>query len=198
MNENLSKNRFSNLNIETNQLYGLNELIIDFLGKDSVVCEVGSFKGVSTELFAKKCKKVFCVDITCTEKLREIIDKYNIVFIKKDSLLASKLFNNNFFDCVYLDDKHTYEHVYKELKAWWPKVKYGGILAGHDYLSIDIIKSISKWGIDLSYNWTENPTVNKKIKKGQGVKFAVDSFFKNKKIHLYKDSSWAKKKQNIL
>jgi predicted O-methyltransferase YrrM len=185
------QNRFSKINIETNQLNGLNDLIKDFLNKSSIVCEIGSFNGVSTELFANKCKKVFSIDVNCTKRLKEIIDKYDIDYFRKESIEASTIFEDNFFDCVYLDSNHTYEHVCEEIRVWWPKVKHKGILAGHDYLSDKMIEYISKLKIDLSYNWTTDPIKNK-IKKGQGVKHAVNVFFKNRKIYLYKDSSWAK------
>ncbi len=33
---------------------------------------------------------------------------------------------------VYLDANHTYEHVLRDLHAWYPMVRPGGILAGHD------------------------------------------------------------------
>lgn len=40
-------------------------------------------------------------------------------------------------DMLYLDAAHYYEGVLADLKAWYPKVKRGGIIAGHDYLCKD-------------------------------------------------------------
>lgn len=37
-------------------------------------------------------------------------------------------------DFVYLDARHDYDSVREDLEAWYPKVRPGGILAGHDYL----------------------------------------------------------------
>lgn len=37
------------------------------------------------------------------------------------------------FDLVYIDADHTEAAVYADLLAWWPKVRSGGVLAGHDY-----------------------------------------------------------------
>jgi hypothetical protein len=34
---------------------------------------------------------------------------------------------------VYIDSNHTYQHVVCDLEAWEPKVKSGGVIAGHDY-----------------------------------------------------------------
>ena len=36
-------------------------------------------------------------------------------------------------DFVYLDAGHDYASVLEDLQAWAPKVRPGGMLAGHDY-----------------------------------------------------------------
>ena len=38
-------------------------------------------------------------------------------------------------DFVYLDADHSYEGVMSDLEAWFPKLKKGGIMFGHDYLN---------------------------------------------------------------
>jgi hypothetical protein len=35
-------------------------------------------------------------------------------------------------DCLYIDCCHEYGCVKNDLAAWYPKVKKGGIVAGHD------------------------------------------------------------------
>jgi len=37
-------------------------------------------------------------------------------------------------DFVYLDARHDYESVLEDLTAWYPKVRSGGLFAGHDFL----------------------------------------------------------------
>lgn len=36
-------------------------------------------------------------------------------------------------DFVYIDARHTYEAVSEDLAAWFPRLRPGGIIAGHDY-----------------------------------------------------------------
>lgn len=47
-------------------------------------------------------------------------------------------------DAVYLDAAHGYEQVTSDLHHWWPRVKPGGLLAGHDYLDE------WRWGGDIN------------------------------------------------
>jgi hypothetical protein len=47
---------------------------------------------------------------------------------------AAERFADETLDFVYLDANHSYLAVCGDLRAWFPKVKPGGLLAGHDYL----------------------------------------------------------------
>lgn len=47
---------------------------------------------------------------------------------------ASKI-PDNYLDLVYLDGAHYYDGVMADLKAYHPKLKSGGVMAGHDYLN---------------------------------------------------------------
>lgn len=50
------------------------------------------------------------------------------------SLDAALSFQDQSLDFVYLDARHNYEGVKEDIEAWYPKVKIGGIICGHDYL----------------------------------------------------------------
>ena len=50
---------------------------------------------------------------------------------------AVHLFADNSLDYVYIDGNHAYDWVKEDLEIWWPKLKSGGIMAGHDYLLVD-------------------------------------------------------------
>ena len=60
-------------------------------------------------------------------------DKPNVEIIRGYSSQVSRGFTNNFFDLVYIDANHTYEGCYQDILDWYPKVKSGGVLCGHDY-----------------------------------------------------------------
>lgn len=65
---------------------------------------------------AKKCKKY-----------------ENIFYLRKTSLEASKEFEDNYFDFIYLDGIHLYENVKEDIIHWIPKLKKGGFFVGDDY-----------------------------------------------------------------
>lgn len=53
--------------------------------------------------------------------------------IKGYSPQVCDLFKDEIFDFVYIDGLHTYEAVRDDIRGWYPKVKKGGVIAGHDY-----------------------------------------------------------------
>ena len=65
--------------------------------------------------------------------LSEFIRGEILVPIKKTSIEAAEDFEDNSLDFVYIDAGHTYEEVKQDLLAWLPKVRSGGLFAGHDY-----------------------------------------------------------------
>ena len=53
--------------------------------------------------------------------------------IRDYSVNASKMFENEYFDFVYVDGDHTFEGVTKDLESWYPKLKKFGVMCGDDY-----------------------------------------------------------------
>lgn len=49
------------------------------------------------------------------------------------SVEAARYFEDGSAQLVFIDALHTYESVKNDIAAWLPKVKKGGVLAGHDY-----------------------------------------------------------------
>jgi hypothetical protein len=53
--------------------------------------------------------------------------------IKEWSADAAPLYEDKSVDFVFIDARHTYDMVTLDIQSWLPKVKDGGVLAGHDY-----------------------------------------------------------------
>ena len=83
--------------------------------------------------------------------------------IRLQSQEAALLVDDESIDFCFIDAQHDYFSVMNDVIAWWPKVRIGGILAGHDYNY-------------LHY----------------GCVYAVDEFARkmNLEIHVTEDYSW--------
>ena len=53
--------------------------------------------------------------------------------IRTTSLQAAQYYKDRSIDFVFIDAAHDYENVKADLNAWYPKVKKGGFIGGHDY-----------------------------------------------------------------
>lgn len=60
----------------------------------------------------------------------------SVEYIKDYTYNAVYKFEDNYFDFVYIDADHSYEGCKNDLNQWWPKVKTGGIISGHDYFEV--------------------------------------------------------------
>ena len=64
---------------------------------------------------------------------------------------ASKKFEDESVDFVFIDASHLYKDVKNDLKNWYPKVKRGGIIAGHDYVpghpesDIGVVRAVNEF-----------------------------------------------------
>lgn len=59
---------------------------------------------------------------------------YNCEIVKKFSLDAVKDFADESLDFVYIDGDHNFQNCTDDIAEWSKKVKYGGIISGHDYI----------------------------------------------------------------
>ncbi len=151
--QNLSLRNSSNAQIG---LHDLCSYIVSIIGKNITGIEIGVFSGISTAIFASFFEKIYAIDMWESEydptgldyasdpklyNMKEVEAHFdniceqagNITKIKKSSKEASKSFKNKFFDFVYIDANHNYEHVKEDITLWLPKAKY--FICGHDYHS---------------------------------------------------------------
>ena len=63
------------------------------------------------------------------------LDPYGnrIQVIRKTSMDAVREFSDGILDFVYIDGFHDFDYIMSDLIFWVPKVRSGGIIAGHDY-----------------------------------------------------------------
>jgi hypothetical protein len=76
-------------------------------------------------------------DANKAEMLRKVdpyMERYNHIY--EDSDDAVKMFDDESLDFVFIDGLHTYEQVLKDCKNYYPKIKNGGFIIGHDFARI--------------------------------------------------------------
>ncbi len=79
----------------------------------------------------------------CIEKLKPFKKRSSI--ISEFSHRAADAFAKHEhaeLDFVYLDAAHDYRSVMEDIKTWYPRIKVGGILAGHDYKNSFVRKNL--------------------------------------------------------
>lgn len=67
------------------------------------------------------------------EATKARLARYRVDILRLFSVPAAATVPDRSLDFVYLDANHVREHVEADIAAWAPKVRAGGILAGHDY-----------------------------------------------------------------
>ena len=93
--------------------------------------------------------------------LKPIWNMLDIAVIQNYSTEASKLYEDNSLDFVFIDGDHSFSAVTDDIEHWLPKLKANGLIAGHDYTQ-EYINSVVP---------------------------AVDTFFRKEKVNVSK-SSW--------
>ena len=133
------------------------KMLVENCRDDGKIVELGAWKGRSSaflvvEAYNKSPKiEVHIVDTWGGNPFDgsedQSTDAYS-KFISNMSLLARPyqayrmttneavgFFKDESLDAVFIDADHSYEAVKMDIKNWMPKVRKGGILAGHDYSS---------------------------------------------------------------
>ena len=139
------------------------------------VAEIGVDQGEFSELILKICQpsKFYLVDAWGNERYNahkeaQVRDKFKeqtqsgMMEIRKGySTNILPEFQDKYFDWVYIDTNHLYPTTYEELVLASQKVKPGGIIAGHDYVTgnwnrrvrYGVIEAVHEFCV--KYNWEE-------------------------------------------
>ena len=112
-----------------------------------VTVELGTWRGASAIALARVVRDwggvVYCVDPwdagpgypTVLETAAHMVTRgvaASIRLIVATSRDAAEAWHGP-IDGLYVDADHTYEAVLADLRAWWPHLRIGGLLAGDDY-----------------------------------------------------------------
>ena len=75
-----------------------------------------------------------------------------------DSQEASRDVKDLTLDFAYIDASHSYRDVYMDVRLWWEKLRFGGILCGHDFfeepgVSMAVNEFVLKRNLLLNARW---------------------------------------------
>jgi predicted O-methyltransferase YrrM len=139
-------------------------MVVDKFPSNSHFVEVGTWKGMSAAYMAVeiinsgKNIRFDCVDTwdfvpSQTEipecKFENLYEtflnniepvKHQIKPVKALSWDGANYYTDKSLDFIFIDAAHDYESVKKDINAWFPKLKKGGVIAGHDYTWCDDVK----------------------------------------------------------
>ena len=123
-------------------------------------CEIGVYKGNhALALLKRGVSKLYLVDpynygedfpyqanaetMTIAEK-RVSKFKNNVQFVRRHSDQAANFVPNE-LDFVYIDGDHSPSAVAADCELWYPKVKFGGIIGGHDINLPSVATAVSRF-----------------------------------------------------
>lgn len=154
---------------------------------DGIAVEVGTHQGeFAAQLMARwRGRKLYCVDPyfadycdgdpssagdreqdyrICVRNLQPLITWDRVEIVRNTSLAAAEAFADGLLDFVYIDANHQYAAVCADLRAWWPKLRVGGILAGHDIIGV-------AWG-----QFVQPAAINFALEQGVTVELVVEDY----------------------
>jgi predicted O-methyltransferase YrrM len=86
------------------------------------------FVDTSSEISEKQCENLYNIFLSNIKPVQN-----NINIVKGISWEMASNYQDNSLDFVFIDAGHDYDSVTKDITNWYPKIKNGGIIAGHDY-----------------------------------------------------------------
>jgi predicted O-methyltransferase YrrM len=169
---------YTQLNFEDKHLQHLVSLkdrveMLRRLPKNAIVAEIGVYKGDFSEKILSICQpeKFLLIDVwnlkgdrgelfdEVTARFAKYVASHQVEMIRSLSYDAIHDCKDQYFDWVYLDTDHSYKVTIRELEELRPKMKPGGIIAGHDYIlgnwnagfRYGVIEAVREFC--LKYNW---------------------------------------------
>jgi len=86
-------------------------------------------------------------------------DQKNVTIVRQPSHVAATDVPDGSVDFIYIDGDHSRAAVLLDLQSWFPKLKRGGIMAGHDYYG-DVESAVNEFcaknSLDVRATTAEN------------------------------------------
>lgn len=93
---------------------------------------VDHFKGSDEQIHREMLKDVSLEDVYFDNIARAGLSEVVITLVQDSKMSASK-FEDDSLDAIFIDAGHHFDEVMSDLTVWFPKLKIGGVIAGHDY-----------------------------------------------------------------
>lgn len=69
-----------------------------------------------------------------------------VKILRKDTVEAANDVPDDSLDFVFIDADHTYEGCLRDIQAWTPKVRKGGLISGHDFNWPTVLQAVTETG----------------------------------------------------
>lgn len=140
-------------------------IVIASVYYDKPVCvEVGVNVGVHAEVMYALLRPdvLYLIDPWYGGQRPIVNDKFkyksNVMLMQEYSESAAKKFEVEFADLIYIDANHVYKDVKLDLNCWYPKLKIGGMLCGHDANREEVYEALEEFSKqeELDLNLSDN------------------------------------------
>lgn len=93
------------------------------------------------------------------EVVKAFWDQPSVTVLRARSVSAARVFADVSLDWVYIDANHSYASAMEDLREWFPKVRVGGVLAGHDFNQTEVARAVNDFLRDhpRELHWTDEP-----------------------------------------
>jgi hypothetical protein len=183
--------------------------VAEIFNSGSVFVEIGSFEGRSAVCLAESIFRLdkqitlHCVDTFTGNPEQDEYDyltnnpdclynkfNENTAFYQKRNIIVPHRgysntvcdeFEDNSIDFVFIDARHEYEFVMEDIKCWYPKLRSGGIMAGHDYRNnfVNISSDVLAQAIEA---FCKLKNIKYSLSGPNGIEYTIEEFCKNNNI----------------
>lgn len=89
----------------------------------------------------------------------------------KTSVVASLCIVEGLLDFVYIDASHYFDDVLSDILFWWPKVREGGFISGHDYNGKKDQRG--RWGVKKAVDLFAK-SIDKRVREHRALVWSIE------------------------